>query len=241
MVKIYMPISQVITGLLLLGFAVTSDVTQFAGPFSTALVETLAYTTSLILLIWGVMWFFWAISRDKGVMSLSDRRDQFELDAIRKNRPHRDDELARLKELDSKYSRYSILVKRDKKAIKLIAVEHKPASYRMPTPFLRYKSVTSKKLYNVDNESWDGKSAVKWKIDNPTVDKVMDAMADAQVAVEEMENNSYRNALEEHKVDVLAITMQPPPASASSRAHVAVNDDPLQGLIDKLDDELKVE
>ena len=173
MVKIYMPISQVITGLLLLGFAVTSDVTQFAGPFSTALVETLAYTTSLILLIWGVMWFFWAISRDKGVMSLSDRRDQFELDAIRKNRPHRDDELARLKELDSKYSRYSILVKRDKKAIKLIAVEHKPANYRMPTPFLRYKSVTSKKLYNVDNESWDGKSAVKWKIDNPTVDKVM--------------------------------------------------------------------
>lgn len=176
-------------------------------------------------LLWSIGWIIGA-GESGGVDNFTTRRLYVSLDELRKTRAHRGDEIARLPDLDHAYSRYSIQVQRDKQAIVLVAVKH---DYRGGL-LVRWRASATQSMYDASRGEWGARATADWKISQPTLDKVMERLTDAQVVVEELENNAYADALKKHQLDVLALAVQPPPASAFSRARVAVGEDVLDDL-----------
>lgn len=187
----------------------------------------IAIVAATCAITWNILWLIQADTHSSNVVSLNTRRRYVRLDELRKTRAHRGDEAARLPELYNAYPRYSILVKREQRAVVLIAVKHER---RRRGLLLRWKATETQSMYDVERGSWGSDKTAEWKIAQPTMDKVMERLTDAQVVVEELENNAYADALKLHQLDVLALAVQPPPASAFSRARVAVGEDVLDEL-----------
>lgn len=224
--KVYAPLVNLLASLLVLPVLIVASVRtgqSFDAWFG------IAVAVDACVLCWSLIWLIAAEGDDDWKTdSFATRRLQVRLDELRKSRAHRDDELSRLRDLDRSYSRYSVLIERKGSDLVMTAVRHE----RRVTawPLISWRAEKTKRLYNIERGSWTDGAAGGWRIQQPTVDKVTDALTDAQVTVEEMENESYAEALKVHRLDALVLAMQPPPASAHSRARVAVEEDVLDAL-----------
>jgi hypothetical protein len=215
-----------------LGFFILSGII-FALCYTSSIITILLYSLGIVasILFTGANVVLWVDISDSSTNSFTERFNQLSLDDLRRNRAHKDDELGRLPELDNLYSRYCILVSRQKNEIVISAVEHTHKKYRFWSGFFAWKATVTKKLWDAEKGRWGEKDTMNWKISSPTVDKVREALTTAQVIVEELENKSYAEALERYRLDVLAIAMQPPPASSASVAAVSIQEDTLEELL----------
>jgi hypothetical protein len=226
MYKIYAPLGNLIAALLL--FAVLAIMAQLTTTTSSDIVIGILLGLDIVCGIWNGVWLAMAWGSGDEALSFSQRRFQVLGDYLRRNRVHHADETSRLKALKRAYPRYSVRVIRVRQSIELKAVQH---TYEGKGPLLPWKTSNTKLLYDADRARWSSDAAAQWKISNPTVDKVMEAVGEAQLVVEELENKAYAEALTEHRLDVLAIALQPPPASARSRARLAIEEDELDNIL----------
>lgn len=159
----------------------------------------------------------WAddMGSSSGALTLRERRRQVRLDRYRRGRRHAQDDLARLKELDHAYPRFSTQLVRDGSDVVVQVLEHE---YTGRLPLIPWKATVRKLGHSAG--VWAEFDIKTLRVAQPTVERVAEALESAQVIAEALENARYQEALKEHRLDVMVLAMQPPPASARAQAVV---------------------
>lgn len=227
MYKIHAPIANLVAAVLAAPGLITWEV------LTTSEFSDIAFIPILIgdglIITWNAIWFGMGAEKNTSVLSSQARADQIQWDELRAARTHRDDEMSRLKDLDHQYPRYSLQVSRNGTDIVLKALQHTYKGWWWP--FISWHAATTKKLYDSMTGTWRGANIASWTVTNPSVEAVMDKIGDGQLAVEQLENQAYAQALEAHRLDVLAIAVQPPPASSNGLASAMMHEDELQNIL----------
>jgi hypothetical protein len=175
---------------------------------------------SVLTLIWGLAWAFLG-EDDPSITSMGERRKQVMYDRSRRRRRHWEDDLGRLAELKYAYARYSCIATRSGTDIRVDIVKHAPYSNRFPL-LLRWKAAVTQEGYS--DSTGHGRQATYTRlVNNPSIEAVQDALDQAYKIAESLENNAYAAALKYHRLDALALTVTPPPASEET--HVSVHEE----------------
>jgi hypothetical protein len=211
--RAYLPVWLAAAGILLFVWGIVATATLSGGAWPTIVFGGCAF-------VWGVVWLFMGEDRVSGVFDLAKRRQCVVGERALKRRRHWQDDLARLKELEWSYPRYSCAVARDGTDIRIDVVKHKPLrSSRWVPQVVRWDAEVTQEGYSATTGHGKQPTYQK-KVNNPTMENVQRALDQAYMVAEALENKRYAEALKRHQLDALALTVTPPPASEESHAVV---------------------
>jgi hypothetical protein len=219
----YAPVYFVFGGALLLGVAFSMTLNNEPWPMFTT-----AWTFGGVSTILGIIWVCLGDSQDsmnKDILSIGERKEQVRADRLRRTRPHRDNELTRLKDVE--YARYSLMVTSKGNHLKLLAISHqKKRRFGM-----KWDATSTKELFSSRSGKW-GNDATELATINIREDNVFQKINDAQEKVEALENEAYAQSLEHYRHQCLALALQPPPSSAATQAHIEMAGDEVERLLE---------
>lgn len=187
-------------------------------------LDVLSIVSTAGITAWGVGWMCFMLGHDDPALDFDDRRWQVVVDRNRRARPHGKAEKTRAK--DVSYYRYSVWVEPQNEQLKLLVVSHE----KEKVGILRWFARKTKKLYNTEHQQWGEGEA--FSLATPDPEHYLEALGDAQIVAENLEDKSYAEGLNKRRLDLTATALQHPTLSAKTRARLDAAEEEAQRLLE---------
>jgi hypothetical protein len=199
----------------------------FAGTSGTGLAITATATGAshaheiLGIVVAGISMFVGGItaifSADEG--NFGDRKERLRYDYSRRFAPHASDRKSRKR--DVLYAQYSVWLERESVDVKIYLCEH-----TVPARGAWKKHKIRKREFDANQGEWSADQPAKF-LNNPSVDDLMDAITDAEISAQAVEEQTYQKALNELQIERLVRLHQAPRSGSRDIAVHRASEDSL--------------